>query len=54
MLVVAVVGLVGVGAIEVLTLLGAREGTKFAVLAVTFVAILLGAYSFVLVSDNRR
>ena len=44
----------GVGAIEVLTLLGAREWTKFAVLAVTFAAILLGAYWFVLASDNRR
>ena len=53
-LVVAVVGVAGVGAIEVLTLLDVQEWIKFAVLVVTFAAIPLGAYWFVLAPSDRR
>ena len=52
--VVAAAGLAGVGAMEVLTLLDAREWIKFAVLVVTFAVILLGAYWFVLAQSDRR
>jgi hypothetical protein len=53
-LVVAVAGLLGVGAIEALTLLGAQEWIKFAVLVVTFAVIVLGAYWFVFAQGDRR
>jgi hypothetical protein len=53
-LVVAVVGLVGVGTIEALTLLGVQEWIKLAVVVVTFAVILLGAYWFVLSQGDRR
>jgi hypothetical protein len=52
--VVAAVGLVGVSAIEVLTLLDAREWIKFAIMLVTFAVILLGTYWFVLAQSDRR
>jgi hypothetical protein len=52
--VAALVGLVGVGTVEALTLLGVQEWIKFAVAAVTFAAISLGAYWFVLAQGDRR
>jgi hypothetical protein len=53
-LAVALVGVVGVGAVEVLTLLDVQEWIKFAVAVVTFVVILLGTYWFVLAQGDRR
>ena len=53
-LVLAVVGLVGVGIIEVLTLLDVQEWIKFAVMVVTFAAILAGTYWFALTRSDRR
>ena len=47
-------GLVGVAAIEVLTLLDVQEWIKFAVLVVTFAMILAGTYWFVLAQSDRR
>ena len=52
-LVLALVGLVGVGAIEVLTLLDVQEWIKFAVMLVTFAVILAGTYWFVLTRSDR-
>ena len=52
--VLALVGLAGVGAIEVLTLLDVQEWIKFAVMLVTFAVILLGTYRFVLAQSDRR
>ena len=52
-LVLALVGVVGVGAVEVLTLLEAQEWIKFAVMVVTFVVILVGTYWFVLAQGDR-
>jgi hypothetical protein len=45
-LVLALVGVVGVAAVEVLTLLEAQEWPKFAVMVVTFAVILAGTYWF--------
>jgi protein-S-isoprenylcysteine O-methyltransferase Ste14 len=53
-LVVALLGLVGVAAIEVLTLLDVQEWIKFAVAVVTFAVILSGTYWFVLAQGDRR
>jgi hypothetical protein len=53
-LVLALVGLAGVGAVEALTLLGVQEWVKFAVILVTFAAILVGTYWFVLTQGDRR
>ena len=53
-LVLALVGLVGVAAVEVLTLLGIQEWIKFAVVLVTFAVILVGTYWFVLAQGDRR
>jgi hypothetical protein len=53
-LVVALVGVVGVGAIEVLTLLDVQEWIKFVVMLVTFAVILVGTYWFVLAQSDRR
>jgi hypothetical protein len=53
-LVLALVGLAGVGAIEVLTLLEVQEWIKFAVMLVTFAVILAGTYWFVLAQRDRR
>jgi hypothetical protein len=52
-LVVALVGLAGVGAIEVLTPLDLQEWIKFAVMVVTFAVILAGTYWFVLAQSDR-
>jgi hypothetical protein len=52
--VAALVGLVGVGTVEALALLGIQEWIKFAVAAVTFAAISLSAYWFVLAQGDRR
>jgi hypothetical protein len=52
-LVVALVGVVGVGAVEVLTLVEAQEWTKFAVMVLTFAVILGGSYWFVLTQGDR-
>jgi hypothetical protein len=49
----ALVGVVGVGAVEVLTLVEAQEWTKFAVMVVTFAVILGGSYWFVLTQGDR-
>jgi len=53
-LAVALVGVVGVAAIEVLTLLDIQEWIKFAVAVVTFAVILSGTYWFVLAQSDRR
>ena len=53
-LVLALVGVVGVAAIEVLTLLDVQEWIKFAVMLVTFAVILPGTYWFVLIQSDRR
>jgi hypothetical protein len=53
-LVVALAGLIGVGAVEAHTLLGIQEWIKFAVAIVTFAAILAGTYWFVLAQGDRR
>jgi hypothetical protein len=53
-LAVALVGVVGVAAIEVLTLLEVQEWIKFAVAVVTFAVILSGTYWFVLAQSDRR
>jgi hypothetical protein len=50
----ALVGVVGVAAIEVLTLLDVQEWIKFAVMVVTFAAILAGTYWFALTRSDRR
>ena len=52
-MVVALVGVVGVGAVEVLTLVEAQEWTKFAVMVLTFAVILGGSYWFVLIQGDR-
>jgi hypothetical protein len=52
-LVLTLVGVVGVGAVEVLTLLEAQEWTKFALMVVTFAVILGGSYWFVLAKGDR-
>jgi uncharacterized protein YhaN len=52
-LVLALVGVVGVAAVEVLTLLEVQEWIKFAVMVVTFVVILSGSYWFVLAQGDR-
>jgi hypothetical protein len=49
----ALVGVVGVGAVEVLTLVEAQEWTKFAVMVLTFAVILGGSYWFVLTQGDR-
>jgi hypothetical protein len=53
-LVLALVGLAGVGAIEVLTLLDVQEWIKFAVMLVTLAVILSGTYWFVLAQGDRE
>jgi hypothetical protein len=50
---ILVLALVGVGAIEVLTLLDVQEWIKFAVMLVTFAVILVGTYWFVLARGDR-
>jgi hypothetical protein len=52
-LVLALVGVVGVAAVEVLTLVEAQEWTKFALMVVTFAVILGGIYWFVLAQGDR-
>jgi protein-S-isoprenylcysteine O-methyltransferase Ste14 len=51
--VLALVGVVGVAAVEVLTLVEVQEWIKFAVMVVTFVVILSGTYWFVLTQGDR-
>jgi hypothetical protein len=53
-LVIALMGLAGVGTIEALTLLGDQEWIKFAVAVATFAVILSGTYWFVLTQGDRR
>ena len=50
---ILVLALVGVGAVEVLTLVEAQEWTKFAVMVLTFAVILGGSYWFVLTQGDR-
>ena len=52
--VLALVGVVGVAAVEVLTLVEVQEWIKFAVILVTFAVILSGTYWFVLAQGDRR
>jgi hypothetical protein len=52
-LVLALVGLGGIGAVEALTLLRVQEWIKFAVIVVTFAVILVGTYWFVLARGDR-
>jgi NADH:ubiquinone oxidoreductase subunit 4 (subunit M) len=52
-LVLALEGVVGFAAVEVLTLLEDQEWTKFAVMLVTFAVILSGIYWFVLAQGDR-
>jgi NADH:ubiquinone oxidoreductase subunit 4 (subunit M) len=53
-LVLALVGLVGVGAVEVLTFIGVQERIKFAVVVATLAVIISGTYWFVLAQSDRR
>ncbi len=53
-LVLALAGLIGVGTVEVLTLLGIQEWIKFAVVVLMFAVIALGTYWFVLAQGDRR
>ncbi len=53
-LVLALVGLVGVSAVEVLTFIGVQEWIKFAVVVATFAVIVSGTYWFVLARSDRR
>ena len=53
-MVLALVDLIGVGTVEVLTLLGIQEWIKFAVVVLMFTVIALGTYWFVLAQSDRR